>query len=79
LPEVLKSLPDDAAALLVEVRGETAAALELRLAAVQQQLQGMATVTPVHFSKDAQARRRCGTCARASSRPSARCARWAPR
>ena len=53
LPEALKTLPGDAAALLLEVRGETAAALELRLAAVQACLQGLPTVTPLHFTSDA--------------------------
>ncbi len=52
---VLAALPDDAAALLVEVRGETAAALDLRLTAVCLALQGLPTVTPVQFTRDPQA------------------------
>ena len=55
MPAVLATLPDDAAALLVEVRGETAAALALRLAAVTQSLQDLPTVTPVQFTQDPQA------------------------
>jgi len=53
MPPALAALPEDGAALLVEVRGETAAALTLRLAAVETALQGLPTSTPLQFSTDA--------------------------
>ncbi len=55
MPPTLATLPEDGAALLVEVRGETAAALDLRLTAVQLALQGLPTAAPLAFTADAKA------------------------
>ncbi len=55
MPAALATLPADGAALLVEVRGETPAALALRLGAVCGALQGLPTSTPLQFSSDAAA------------------------
>ena len=52
MPPTLLGLGDDAAALLVEVRGETDAALDVRLGAVAGVLAGFALDTPLHFTKD---------------------------
>ena len=53
LPDVMRSLGLEAAALLIEVRAQTAAALQLKMDAVQQALQGIETVEPPAFSTDA--------------------------
>ena len=53
LPAVIQTLGADAAALLIEVRGETAASLQLKMDAVLAALQGIATVEPAQFSTDA--------------------------
>ncbi len=53
MPPTLSGLSDDAAALLVEVRGETDAALDVRLGAVAGVLAGFALHTPLIFTKDA--------------------------
>ena len=52
LPPVLQTLGADAAALLIEVRAETAVALQLKMDAVLQALQGIETVEPPQFSTD---------------------------
>ena len=53
MPEVLETLPDGAAALLVDVRGNDEAELEARLQAVQATLEGIRTLEPVAFTRDA--------------------------
>lgn len=53
LPAVLQTLGADAAALLIEVRAETAVALQLKMDAVLESLQGIETVQPPQFSTDA--------------------------
>ncbi|WP_281984433.1 FAD-binding and (Fe-S)-binding domain-containing protein [Azonexus hydrophilus] len=52
LPAVMRSLGDDAAALLIEVRAGDAAAVADRIAAVHGALAGVATVEPIQFSTD---------------------------
>ncbi len=52
LPAVMRSLGDDAAALLIEVRAGDAAAVADKIAAVLSALAGVATVEPVQFSTD---------------------------
>ena len=52
LPQVMRTLGDDAAALLIEVRAETAAALQLRMDAALGALAGIATVEAPAFSTD---------------------------
>jgi D-lactate dehydrogenase len=53
MPPALRALPPDAAALLVETRAETAAALSIKIDAITRQLASMALATPLHFSTDA--------------------------
>ncbi|MFO7858929.1 MAG: FAD-linked oxidase C-terminal domain-containing protein, partial [Ectothiorhodospiraceae bacterium] len=48
----LQGLPDGAAALLIDVRGEDAATLETRMKAAHEALAGSNTVTPVVFTTD---------------------------
>ncbi|HEX8963478.1 MAG TPA: FAD-binding and (Fe-S)-binding domain-containing protein, partial [Rhodocyclaceae bacterium] len=52
LPAVMRSLGNDAAALLIEVRGQTADVLERRIDAALSALAGIATVEPPAFSAD---------------------------
>ena len=52
LPPVIRTLNDDAAALLIEVRAETAALLQQRMDAALGALTGIATVEPAVFSTD---------------------------
>ena len=52
LPPTMRTLGDDAAALLIEVRGETSIALQIRMKAAQAAINGIATVEPVAFSTD---------------------------
>ncbi|OIP19586.1 MAG: 4Fe-4S ferredoxin, partial [Comamonadaceae bacterium CG2_30_59_20] len=52
LPAIMSTLGDDAAALLIEVRGETAIALQLRMDAALEALNGIATIEPPTFSTD---------------------------
>lgn len=52
LPPVMRSLGDEAAALLIEVRAETPIALQLRMDAALGALTGIATVEPPEFSTD---------------------------
>ncbi|MGM0694529.1 MAG: FAD-binding and (Fe-S)-binding domain-containing protein [Pseudomonadota bacterium] len=53
MPEVLRTLPEGAAALLVDVRGNDEAELEARMQAVQETLEGIQTLEPVAFTRDA--------------------------
>ncbi|PMR69185.1 FAD-binding and (Fe-S)-binding domain-containing protein [Halomonas heilongjiangensis] len=55
MPEVLKTLPEGAAALLIDVRGNDAVELEARMQAVQATLEGIQTLEPVAFTRDADA------------------------
>jgi D-lactate dehydrogenase len=52
LPPVMAQLGNEAAALLIEVRAQTAAALQLRMDAVLVALTGIITVEPAVFSTD---------------------------
>jgi D-lactate dehydrogenase len=52
LPPVMRTLGDEAAALLIEVRAETPIALQLRMDAALGALAGIATVEPPEFSTD---------------------------
>lgn len=53
MPEVLRTLPEGAAALLIDVRGNDEAELEARMQAVQETLEGIQTLEPVAFTRDA--------------------------
>ncbi|MDI5891027.1 FAD-binding and (Fe-S)-binding domain-containing protein [Halomonas rhizosphaerae] len=53
MPAVLRTLPEGAAALLVDVRGNDEAELEARMQAVQATLEGIQTLEPVTFTRDA--------------------------
>ncbi len=53
LPAVLQTLGLEAAALLIEVRAQTASALQVKMDAVLAALQGIDTVEPPAFSTDA--------------------------
>ena len=52
MPAALGTLPREGAALLVETRAETAAALQLRIGAVTAALHGFALATPLNFTTD---------------------------
>ena len=52
MPSLMRTLGDDAAALLIEVRAQTPAALQLRIDAALGALAGIATVEPAAFSTD---------------------------
>ncbi|MGZ5240201.1 MAG: FAD-binding and (Fe-S)-binding domain-containing protein [Caldimonas sp.] len=52
MPESLRALPPDGAALLVEARAATAAALSLRIEAIAGQLEGIPLATPLRFTTD---------------------------
>ncbi|MBU6258294.1 MAG: FAD-binding oxidoreductase, partial [Burkholderiales bacterium] len=52
LPALMRSLGDDAAALLIEVRAQTAAALEIKIAAARDAIAPIATVEPPRFATD---------------------------
>ena len=52
LPSIMRTLSDEAAALLIEVRAEGAALLEERMHAVLDALAGIATIEPASFSTD---------------------------
>ena len=52
MPQAMRALGTDAAALLVEVRGETAAALQLRIDAALAAINTQSTVEPPAFSTD---------------------------
>jgi D-lactate dehydrogenase len=52
LPAVLQTLGADAAALLIEVRAETAIALQIKMASVLAALQDTTTIEPPQFSTD---------------------------
>ncbi|MFP4137252.1 MAG: FAD-binding and (Fe-S)-binding domain-containing protein [Halomonas sp.] len=53
MPEVLRTLPEGAAALLIDVRGNDEAELQSRLDEVQATLEGIRTLEPVAFTRDA--------------------------
>ncbi|GHE22963.1 FAD-binding and (Fe-S)-binding domain-containing protein [Halomonas urumqiensis] len=53
MPEVLRHLPEGAAALLIDVRGNSESELESRMADVQATLEGIRTLEPVTFTRDA--------------------------
>ncbi|MGE5470432.1 MAG: FAD-binding and (Fe-S)-binding domain-containing protein [Bacteroidota bacterium] len=52
LPAIMRDLGEEAAALLIEVRAATANALQQKIAAVHQAMNGVATVEPMAFSTD---------------------------
>ncbi|AMC99171.1 FAD-binding and (Fe-S)-binding domain-containing protein [Halomonas chromatireducens] len=52
MPEVLKTLPEGAAALLIDVRGNDEGELEARLQAVHDIFEGIHTLEPVTFTRD---------------------------
>lgn len=52
MPEVLEALPDGAAALLIDVRGNDEAELEERLQAVRAIFEGIHTLEPLDFTRD---------------------------
>lgn len=52
LPPIMRTLGEDGAALLIEVRAETAIALQLRMQAVLAALEGISTIEPPAFSTD---------------------------
>ena len=52
LPPTIRSLGDDVAALLIEVRAETSIALQMRMKAAQEAIKDIATVEPAVFSTD---------------------------
>jgi len=53
LPDIMRSLSNDAAALLIEVRAENAALLQHRISSALDALSGISTVEPAAFSTDA--------------------------
>ncbi len=52
MPPLMRTLGDDAAALLIEVRAQTPAALQLRMDAALGALEGIATIEAAAFSTD---------------------------
>ena len=52
LPAIMRQLGDEAAALLIEVRGATSAIIDDKIAAVHAAMAGIATVEPMQFSTD---------------------------
>ncbi|EPC00182.1 4Fe-4S ferredoxin [Litchfieldella anticariensis FP35 = DSM 16096] len=52
MPEVLKTLPEGTAALLIDVRGDDEAELESREAQVHAALEGLKTLEPLTFTRD---------------------------
>ena len=53
MPPSLRALSSDAAALLIETRAETRAALTLKIGAITQQLAATTLLEPLHFTSDA--------------------------
>jgi D-lactate dehydrogenase len=53
MPEVLRRLPEGVAALLIDVRGNDESEIEARMQAVQETLEGIQTLEPVAFTRDA--------------------------
>ncbi|MGE4535242.1 FAD-binding and (Fe-S)-binding domain-containing protein [Halomonas sp.] len=53
MPQVLRTLPEGAAALLIDVRGNDEAELQARLGEVQATLEGIRPLEPVGFTRDA--------------------------
>jgi len=54
MPDALRTLPPDGAALLVETRAATAAALLVKIEAITRQLASTALATPLRFTTDAE-------------------------
>lgn len=54
MPEVLKTLPEGAAALLIDVRADDEATLEARMRAVHDALEGLKTLEPLIFTREPQ-------------------------
>lgn len=54
MPAGLETLPDDATALLIDVRDEEERALEARIAAVHAALEGIQTLEPLGFTRDSE-------------------------
>ena len=52
MPEGLRALPEDGAALLVETRAATAAALAVKIDAIATELESFALFTPLRFATD---------------------------
>ncbi|MGM0636711.1 MAG: FAD-binding and (Fe-S)-binding domain-containing protein [Pseudomonadota bacterium] len=52
MPETLRTLPDGAAALLIDVRGNDEAELVARMEEVQASLEGVRTLEPVAFTRE---------------------------
>lgn len=52
MPEALRTLPDGAAALLIDVRGHDEEELAARMAEVQASLEGIRTLEPVTFTRE---------------------------
>ena len=52
MPETLRTLPDGAAALLIDVRGNDEAELVARMGEVQASLEGVRTLEPVAFTRE---------------------------
>ncbi|MFN2331134.1 MAG: FAD-binding and (Fe-S)-binding domain-containing protein [Halomonas sp.] len=52
MPDTLRTLPDGAAALLIDVRGNDEAELVARMAEVQASLEGVRTLEPVAFTRE---------------------------
>ncbi|WP_168014976.1 FAD-binding and (Fe-S)-binding domain-containing protein [Halomonas salinarum] len=53
MPEVLRTLPEGAAALLIDVRGDDAAMIEAREVRVHEALEGIRCLEPLSFTRDA--------------------------
>lgn len=53
MPDILKTLGDEAAALLVDVRAGTREELDQKLAEVTAAIEGIETVAPIEFTEDA--------------------------
>ena len=53
MPDALRALPPDGAALLVETRAATPAALALKIEAIADALESLALATPLRFTTDA--------------------------
>jgi D-lactate dehydrogenase len=51
MPDVLKTLPEDAAALLIDVRGNDDADIEAGIDSVREALEGIRTLEPVTFTR----------------------------
>jgi D-lactate dehydrogenase len=79
MPPLLKTLPDGVTALLIETRAPGATELQARIASVLEELHAYPLIEAPPSPPTRPRSSACGTCARAPSRPSARCASPAPR